>query len=82
MALLAWLLLGGAIGWFASQRFRREEGSGPPLQVAIGSIGGLTGGAFLGAGGPSLGQALSWSGLLFAVLGAIAFVALERFGRN
>ena len=82
MALLAWLLLGGMIGWLASQRFRRDEDAGPPLVVAIGSIGGLTGGAFLGHGGPSLSQSLSWSGLGFAALGAIAFVALERFARN
>jgi uncharacterized membrane protein YeaQ/YmgE (transglycosylase-associated protein family) len=76
MGLIVMLILGGLVGWAASQMLGREEGLLASIVIGIvGSfIGGLVSQLFTGADRSFL--ALSWMGLFWSFIGAVILVAI------
>lgn len=87
MNLLAWLFVGGVIGWLASLVMRTDAHQGIVLNVVVGIVGALLGGwllsPLLGAG--TINQEdFSLLGLLVSFGGAVILlliVNLVRMGR-
>jgi uncharacterized membrane protein YeaQ/YmgE (transglycosylase-associated protein family) len=77
-ALIAWILIGIAIGWFA-RNVAKSPGYGRPIDIATALTGSLLGGfltthySFGAVSGPGLGISL-----LIAAFGAVAFTFLLR----
>lgn len=87
MNLIAWLFVGGIIGWLASMVMRTDARQGVVLNVVVGIIGALLGGwllsPLLGAGTINQND-FSLLGLLVSFGGAIILlliVNLLRMGR-
>jgi uncharacterized membrane protein YeaQ/YmgE (transglycosylase-associated protein family) len=76
MNILLVIILGGLVGWIASQLMGREEGLIASIIIGIiGSfIGGFVSSMFTGRDNALL--ALSWMGLFWSLIGAIILVAL------
>jgi uncharacterized membrane protein YeaQ/YmgE (transglycosylase-associated protein family) len=76
MGLIVMLILGGLVGWAASQMLGREEGVLASIVIGIvGSfIGSLVSQLFTGADRSFL--ALSWMGLFWSFIGAVILVAI------
>jgi uncharacterized membrane protein YeaQ/YmgE (transglycosylase-associated protein family) len=87
MNLIAWLLVGGVIGWLASLVMRTDARQGIVLNVVVGIVGAMLGGwllsPLLGAGTINQ-QDFSLLGLLVSFGGAVILlliVNLVRTGR-
>lgn len=76
MAALAWMLLGGLVGFFASKTTSRR-GRGLVTDVLLGGFGALVAGAIYRAGGAPGAALNAWS-LLIAFVGASFIVVLWR----
>jgi uncharacterized membrane protein YeaQ/YmgE (transglycosylase-associated protein family) len=75
MSIIVFIILGGIVGWLASQLMGRDEGL--VGSVVIGIIGSFIGSfvsRLLTTGGSYL--SLTWSGFLWSLIGAIIFVAI------
>lgn len=75
MSIVIFIILGGIVGWLASQLLGREEGV--VGSIVIGIIGSFIGSfvsQLLTSGTSYL--TLSWSGFLWSLIGAIIFVAI------
>ena len=87
MNLLAWLFVGGVIGWLASLVMRTDPRQGIVLNVVVGIVGALLGGWLLSPllGGGTINQEdFSLLGLLVSFGGAVILlliVNLARMGR-
>ncbi len=87
MNLLAWLFVGGVIGWLASLVMRTDAGQGIVLNVVVGIVGALLGGWLLSplvGAGTINEEDFSLLGLLVSFGGAIILllvVNLLRIGR-
>lgn len=75
MSIVVFIILGGVVGWLASQLLGREEGVAGSIVIGvIGSfIGSLTSRLLTN---DSSYLNLSWSGFLWSLIGAIVFVAI------
>lgn len=76
MSLLVALILGGLVGWIAAAIMGRDEGI--IMSIVIGVVGSILG-SFLSSiftGADRAFLALSWSGLLWSLIGAIILVAI------
>lgn len=76
---IIWLLLGGVIGWLASIVMNTNAKQGTLLNVVVGIVGSMLGGALIS---PMLGEGtinngdFSLGGLLVSFIGAILLLAL------
>ena len=77
--LVAWLLLGGILGWIASLLVRTDGRVGRVLNVVVGIVGATLGGwalaPILGLGSVSLGS-FNLNGLLLSLLGALLLLTI------
>ncbi|HUF73723.1 MAG TPA: GlsB/YeaQ/YmgE family stress response membrane protein [Gammaproteobacteria bacterium] len=87
MNIIAWLVVGGLIGWAASVLMGTNNQQGIVLNVVVGIVGAVLGGwllsSFVGAGTINQGN-FSLPGLLVSFLGAVILlfgVKLLRSGR-
>lgn len=75
MSIIVFIILGGVVGWLASQLLGREEGLVGSIVIGIvGSFIGSLVSQLLTSGSSYL--TLSWSGFLWSLVGAIIFVAI------
>jgi uncharacterized membrane protein YeaQ/YmgE (transglycosylase-associated protein family) len=75
MSIVIFIILGGIVGWLASQLLGREDGIAGSIVIGIiGSFIGSFVSQLLTSGTSYL--SLSWSGLLWSLIGAIIFVAI------
>ncbi len=76
------LIVGGIIGWLASLVMNTDEQQGTLANVLIGIVGSALGrwlfGSVLGIGTASSAGALSLTGLLWGVVGAVILIAILR----
>lgn len=85
MNLVVWLLIGGALGWAASQWFRSDPEQGLFMNVVVGVVGALIGGWLIG---PLFGardaetHAFTLTGALVSLLGAVLLLALVTLFRR
>lgn len=76
MGILLWLLFGGLIGWFASLLTSDDGRMGVIANIIVGLVGSVIGGLIaesLGYGGVTI---FTWSGSLFALLGAVILLTV------
>lgn len=84
MIVLCWALLGVSLGWVANVVIRTGDGQGRILNIGLGVIGALCGGALIGAAGDAWAMsfdAFSVSAMLGASLGAAILLVLARLAR-
>lgn len=76
MGIIAFLLIGGIVGWLASQLMGRSEGL--LASIVIGIIGSFIGGfvSTILTGSDQSYIGFSWVGLFWSLIGAIILVAL------
>lgn len=76
MSIIAFIILGGIVGWIASGLLGRDEGIF--MSIIIGIIGSFIGGfvSRLFTGGDQSYLAFSWIGLFWSLIGAIILVAI------
>lgn len=78
MGWLAWLVIGAVAGWLASLVMRTNRDQGLLLDVIVGIIGALIGGALFNFfGAPGVTGFNVWS-LVVAFIGAVVLLALLR----
>lgn len=86
MNFLAWIIVGGILGWLASLVMRTDAQQGLFLNIVVGIIGALLGGwllaPFVGTG--TINQSdFSLSSLIVSFLGAVILLAIVNlFRRN
>lgn len=75
MSIVIFIILGGVVGWLASQLLGRDEGVVGSIVIGIvGSFIGSFVSQLLTSGSSYL--TLSWSGILWSLIGAIILVAI------
>ena len=72
MTIIAWLVIGGLIGWVASLIMRTDAQQGILLNIVVGIVGAVIAGLLFGAGGGPL----SITNILWSLLGAIILLAV------
>ena len=85
MNFIAWLVIGGLIGWVASMIMRTDGQQGVILNVVVGIIGAILGGwlisPLIGAG--TINQSdFSLAGLVVSFLGAVILLAIVNLFRR
>lgn len=82
---IAWLIVGGIIGWFASVLMRTDAQQGALLNIVVGIVGAFLAGLvltpLLGVG-PITGGDLSPSALIVSLLGAVILLAVVQLFRR
>lgn len=77
MDTLAWILIGGALGWIGYARFGFNEGRGRTLSIILGAVGAVVGAGTLAPMLVTLpASGLSFPGVFFAAATAIGALAL------
>jgi len=82
---IAWLIVGGLIGWIASLVMRTDPQQGTLLNVAVGIIGAALGGWLISPllGFPSINQdVFSIGAMVVSLVGAIILLALVNLFRR
>jgi uncharacterized membrane protein YeaQ/YmgE (transglycosylase-associated protein family) len=82
MGIISWIVLGGLAGWIASMFMGTDKSQGIGLNIAVGIVGALLGGAvfsFLGSYGVT---GFNLYSLIVATIGAIIFLWLVRLVRS
>lgn len=82
MGIISWIVLGGLAGWIGSMIMGTDASQGIGLNILVGIIGALLGGAvfsFLGSYGVT---GLNFYSLLVATIGSIIFLWLLRVVRS
>lgn len=85
MNIIAWLVVGGLIGWLASVFMGTDARQGIILNVAVGIVGAVLGGWLLGGlvGAGSINQGdFSLPGLFVSFLGAVILLFLVKLVRG
>ena len=70
--IIAWLVIGGLIGWVASLIMRTDAQQGILLNIVVGIVGAVIAGLLFGAGGGPL----SITNILWSLLGAVILLAV------
>lgn len=73
MSMVAWLIVGGIVGWLASLIMRRDAQQGIILNIIIGIAGAFLSGWLLGGG---INQGLSLKSFVCSLVGAIILLAI------
>ena len=85
MSFLAWLIVGGIVGWVASLIMGTDAKQGLFLNVVVGIVGAILGGVFLAPrfGGGTINQGdFSLSGLVISLVGAVVLLAVVNLIRR
>ncbi|WP_085317082.1 GlsB/YeaQ/YmgE family stress response membrane protein [Derxia lacustris] len=85
MGFIAWIIVGGVLGWIASLIMRTDAQQGIFLNIIVGIIGALLGGwllsPMLGAGTINAGD-FSLASLVVSLLGAVILLAIINLFRR
>jgi uncharacterized membrane protein YeaQ/YmgE (transglycosylase-associated protein family) len=85
MAWLVIIIIGALIGWLASLVMGTDDSQGAIANILIGIVGAALGrwlfGDVLNIGGAGSAGALSFSGILWGVVGAVILIGLLRMVR-
>lgn len=81
MSIVAWIILGGLAGWIGSMLMGTDASQGVFLNIIVGIIGSVVGGAvfhFFGSAGVT---GLNFYSLLVAIIGSVVFLWLLKLVR-
>jgi uncharacterized membrane protein YeaQ/YmgE (transglycosylase-associated protein family) len=85
MSFIAWLIVGGLLGWVASMIMGTNDRQGIILNIVVGIVGAFLGGLLLsplfGTGTINQGD-FSISSLLVSLVGAVILLAVVNFFRR
>ena len=85
MSFLAWLIVGGLLGWVASMIMGTNDRQGIFLNIIVGIVGAFIGGLLLaplfGTGTINAGD-FSMGSLLVSLVGAVILLAIVNFFRR
>ncbi len=82
---IAWLVVGGLIGWIASMIMRTDAQQGVILNIIVGIVGATLGGWLISplVGMPTINQdAFSMGPLLVSLVGAVILLAIVNLFRR
>jgi uncharacterized membrane protein YeaQ/YmgE (transglycosylase-associated protein family) len=79
MNLILWLVFGALVGWLASQVMNDREGA--PLNIVIGVIGAMIGGALIGYSTITQ-NVFNLTALLVSLIAAVILLAIVKFVRR
>jgi len=82
MNILAWIVLGGLAGWIASLFMGTNESQGLFLNIAVGIVGALLGGAIFNFFGEAGVTGFNFYSLLVAVVGSALFIWIVKLVRS
>ena len=85
MSFIAWLIVGGILGWLASIIMGTNDRQGQLLNIVVGIIGAFLGGLVLAPifGTGTINQRdFSFSSLIVSLLGAVILLAIVGFFRK
>ena len=85
MGFLAWLVVGGLVGWVASLIMKTDGSQGIILNVVVGIVGAFLAGFFISplVGIPTINDnTLSIGSLLVSLVGAVILIALVKLVRR
>lgn len=80
MSILGWIILGWLAGWIASLLLNKRQGC--VMNVIVGIIGAVVGGAVFSFLGHSSVMTLNLYSLIVAVVGAVILLAIINIGRR
>lgn len=84
MGILAWLIVGGIVGWLASIIMRRDAQQGILMNIIVGIVGAVIAGwlisPLLGVG--TINQGISLGSILVSLVGAIILLAIVNLFRR
>jgi uncharacterized membrane protein YeaQ/YmgE (transglycosylase-associated protein family) len=83
--LIAWLVVGGVLGWLASMMMKTDAQQGIGLNIVVGIVGALLAGFVLSplVGLPTINQgAFSIGALLVSLVGAVILLAIVNLFRR
>jgi uncharacterized membrane protein YeaQ/YmgE (transglycosylase-associated protein family) len=79
MALIAWLIVGGIVGWLASLIMKTDAQQGILLNVVVGIAGAFLAGMF---GGHTINGGISIPSILVSLVGAVGLLAIVNLIRR
>jgi uncharacterized membrane protein YeaQ/YmgE (transglycosylase-associated protein family) len=84
MGLIAWLIVGGIVGWLASLVMKTDAQQGIVLNVVVGIVGAFLGGLVVSplVGVGSINTGLSIGSIVVSLLGAIILLAIVNLVRR
>ncbi len=82
MGILAWIILGGLAGWIASLIMGTDGSQGIFLNIVIGIVGAMLGGALFNFIGSTGVTGLNLWSLVVATVGAAFFIWFVQLVRN
>lgn len=82
MNLIAWLVVGGLIGWVASLVMGTDGRQGLFLNVVVGIVGAALGGWLFGGGATINQGSLSVVSILVSLVGAVLLIAAVKLLRR
>ena len=80
LGFIAWLIIGGVIGWIASMIMRTDAQQGIFLNIIVGIIGAFIGGLVITGG--SINDDISLTSILVSLLGAVVLLAIVNLIRR
>ena len=80
MHFIAWLVIGGVIGWLASIVMRTDAQQGILLNIVVGIVGAFLAGLVMGGG--SINQQINLTSILASLVGAIVLLGIVNLFRR
>jgi uncharacterized membrane protein YeaQ/YmgE (transglycosylase-associated protein family) len=82
MGIILWIIFGGLVGWVASLIMKTDSSQGPFLNIVVGIVGGLIGGAIMSWLGAYPMNGFNLYSFVVALLGAIVLIGIVRAVRT
>jgi uncharacterized membrane protein YeaQ/YmgE (transglycosylase-associated protein family) len=80
IGIIAWLIIGGLIGWIASMIMRTNAQQGIVLNIVVGIVGAFIGGLLITGG--SINQDINLTSILVSLVGAVILLAIVNLIRS
>jgi uncharacterized membrane protein YeaQ/YmgE (transglycosylase-associated protein family) len=80
IGIIAWLIIGGLIGWIASMIMRTNAQQGILLNIVVGIVGAFIGGLLITGG--SINQDINLTSVLVSLVGAVILLAIVNLIRS
>jgi uncharacterized membrane protein YeaQ/YmgE (transglycosylase-associated protein family) len=80
IGIIAWLIIGGLIGWIASMIMRTNAQQGILLNIVVGIVGAFIGGLLITGG--SINQDINLTSILVSLVGAVILLAIVNLIRS
>ena len=80
LGFIAWIVIGGIIGWLASIIMRTDAQQGILLNIVVGIVGAFLAGLVMGGG--SINNNINLTSILASLVGAVVLLAIVNLFRR